>query len=109
MDDFTKKRIIKIMDNYINNKVPKHIQNQVKMSFKIRGNNVTLVEERPAFMSDKWFQLDIAQFRLDQDKWKVYWKDSKEKWHFVEDILPDENFEKQLEIVDKDDKGIFWG
>lgn len=109
MDDFTKKRIIKIMDNYINNKVPKHIQNQVKMSFKIRGNNVTLVEERPAFMSDKWFQLDIAQFRLDQDKWKVYWKDSKEKWHFVEDILPDEDFEKQLEIVDKDNKGIFWG
>ncbi len=109
MDDFTKKRIIKIMDNYTKNKVPKHIQNQIKMSYKIRGNNVTLIEERPAFMSDRWVQLDIAQFRLDKDKWKIYWKDSKEKWHFVEDILPDEDFEKQLEIVDKDNKGIFWG
>ncbi len=109
MDDFTKKRIIKIMDNYTKNKVPKHIQNQIKMSYKIRGNNVTLIEERPAFMSDRWVQLDIAQFRLDKDKWKIYWKDSKEKWHFVEDILPNEDFEKQLEIVDKDSKGIFWG
>jgi hypothetical protein len=109
VDDFTKKRIIKIMDNYTGNKVPKHIQNQIKMSYKIRGNNVTLIEERPAFMSDKWVQLDIAQFRLDQDKWKVYWRDSKEKWHFVEDILPIEDFEKQLDIVDKDNRGIFWG
>jgi hypothetical protein len=109
MDDFTKKRIIKIMDNYTKNKVPKHIQNQIKMSYKIRGNNVTLIEERPAFMSDRWVQLDIAQFRLEQDKWKVYWKDSKEKWHFVEDILPNEDFEKQLDIVDKDNRGVFWG
>lgn len=50
-------------------------------------------------MDGKWIQLDIAQFRLDQGKWKVYWRDSKEKWHYVEDIIPDEDFEKQLEIV----------
>lgn len=79
------------------------------MNYKIRGNNVTLIEERPGFMSDKWVQLDIAQFRLDENKWKVYWRDSKEKWHFVDEILPDEDFEIQLEIVDKDNRGLFWG
>ncbi|TBL74701.1 DUF3024 domain-containing protein [Paenibacillus thalictri] len=109
MDDFTKVRIIKIMDNYTQNKVPKHVQNQIKMTYKIRGNNITLVEERPAFRSDEWVQLAIAQFRLDQGKWKVYWRDSKEKWHYVEEIEPNENFEKQLNIVDKDNTGIFWG
>ncbi|MGM1047313.1 Protein of unknown function [Paenibacillus uliginis N3/975] len=109
MDDFTKKRIIKIMDNYTKNKVPKHIQNQIRLSYKIRGNNITLIEERPAFRSDQWVQLEIAQFRLDQNKWKIYWRDSKKKWHFVDDILPDESFEKQLDQVENDNMGIFWG
>lgn len=109
MDEFTKKRIIKVMDNYTNNKIPKHIQNEIKLSYKIRGENITLIEERPGYKSDIWTQFDIAQFRLNQGKWKVYWRDSKEKWHFVDDILPDEDFSKQLEIVDKDNRGIFWG
>ncbi|MGG4108834.1 DUF3024 domain-containing protein [Paenibacillus lautus] len=109
MDDFTKKRIIKIMDNYTRDKIPKHLQNQLKLNYKIRGNNITLIEERPAFKSDQWVQLDIAQFRLDQEKWKVYWKDSKGKWHFVDDIQPDEDFEKQLSIVEDDNRGMFWG
>lgn len=53
MDDFTKRRVMKIMDNYTKNKIPKHLQNQLKLNYKIRGNNVTLIEERPAFMSDQ--------------------------------------------------------
>jgi hypothetical protein len=109
IDDFTKKRLEKILVEYTEKKIPNHIKNQIKMNYKIRGNNVTLIEERPAFRSDKWVQLDIAQFRLDQNKWKVYWKDSKNNWHFVEEIAADEDFEKQLMIVDKDNRGIFWG
>lgn len=42
MDDFTKKRIIKIMDNYTQNAVLEHVKNQIKISYKIRGNHVTL-------------------------------------------------------------------
>jgi hypothetical protein len=60
-------------------------------------------------MSEEWVELDVAQFRLDQNKWKVYWRDSKNKWHFVDDIIPDEDFEKQLKIVDTDNRGLFWG
>lgn len=109
MDDFTKKRIIKIMEKYIQNAVPEHVRNQIKINYKIRGNNVTLIEERQAFKSDQWVQLPVAQFRLHETKWKVFWRDSKERWHFIDDIEPDENFEKQLDIVDKDNIGIFWG
>lgn len=109
MDDFTKKRIKKIMDKYIENKIPKHIQNEIKMTYKIRGNSVTLIEERPAFMSDIWVQHKIAQFRLDNEEWKIYWQDSKDRWHFVEDIKPSNDFQEQLEIVDKDKRGTFWG
>lgn len=109
LDTFTKKRVEKIMSDYTEQKIPKHLKNQIKLNYKIRGSNVTLVEERPAFRGDQWVQLDIAQFRMEENKWKVYWRDSKEKWHFVEDIVPDEDFVKQLKIVDEDKRGLFWG
>ncbi|MFD2115215.1 DUF3024 domain-containing protein [Paenibacillus yanchengensis] len=109
MDDFTKKRIIKVMGNYTENKIPEHIRNQVRMNYKMRGNNVTLVEERPAFRSDEWVEINIAQFRLTEGMWNVYWNDSKGKWHYVEEIEPAEDFEQQLKKVDQNNTGIFWG
>jgi hypothetical protein len=109
LDLFTRRRIEKIMDEFTEKNVPRDIRNQIKLSYKIRGDSVTLIEERPAFRSDRWVQLNIAQFRLDQKKWKIYWQDSKDKWHFVDDYSPDEDFEKQLRIVDQDDRGMFWG
>jgi hypothetical protein len=53
-------------------------------------------------------QRAIAQFRLDQDQWKIYWQDSKDKWHFVDDYMADENFENQLAIVENNERGMFW-
>ncbi|MFC4777311.1 DUF3024 domain-containing protein [Paenibacillus sp. GCM10023252] len=109
LDAFTKKRIEKIMTEYIDKKIPKHLRDQIKLNYKFRGKNVTLVEQRPAFKGEGWVELDIAQFRLDQNKWKVYWRDSKDKWHYVEEITPEEDIEKQLKIVDTDNRGLFWG
>ncbi|SDE43231.1 Protein of unknown function [Paenibacillus sp. UNCCL117] len=110
MDDFTKIRIKKIMDKYTEAKIPKHLQNQMRLIYKIRGNNVTLLEERPAYRGEGWTQRDLVQFRLDgQGEWKVYWRDSKDKWHWVEDIEANKDFEQQLMIVDQDNRGIFWG
>lgn len=109
LDAFTKRRIEKIMGEYTEKKIPKDIRNQIRLNYKIRGNSVTLIEERPAFMGGGWVQLNVAQFRLDENKWKIYWQDSKDKWHFVEDYAPDEDFEKQLRKVDQDNRGLFWG
>ncbi|RXZ77440.1 DUF3024 domain-containing protein [Paenibacillaceae bacterium] len=109
LDAFTKKRIGKILDQYVESKVPKQFRTQMRMNYKVRGNNVTLFEERPAFQSNEWVQFDIAQFRFVDSKWKVYWRDSKDKWHLVEDIIASEDFDKQLRAVDNDNRGIFWG
>ena len=109
MDDFTKKRIIKIMDFYTQNAVPDHVKSQIRISYTIRGNNVTLIEERQGFRSDQWVQLPVAQFRLSENEWSIYWQDSKGKWHFIDDIEPNVDFEKQLQIVDEGHNGMFWG
>jgi len=104
-DAFTKKRIEKILDNYIEQKVPDHLKNEIEIRYKFRGNTVTLSQERPGYMGRR-FEYPIAQLRLEESYWKVYWKDSKDKWHFVDDIKPVEDFEKQLMEIDNND--IFW-
>lgn len=73
MNDFTKKRIQKMMDNYTQNAVPEHVKSQMMISYKIRGNHVTLIEERQAFRSEQWVQMPVEQFRLDEKAWKIYW------------------------------------
>ncbi|MFD0698033.1 DUF3024 domain-containing protein [Paenibacillus sp. GCM10027628] len=108
LDAFTKKRIEKILDNYIERKIPRHLKEEFEIKYKFRGNTLTLVQERPSYIPGSRVELPIAQFRLEDNKWKIYWKDSKDKWHFVDDIKSDESFETQLMIVDRDSKGIFW-
>ena len=108
MDAFTKKRIEKLLDNYIERKIPRQLKEEIQIKYKFRGDMLTLTQERPSYIPGSRVELPVAQFRLEDNTWKVYWKDSKDRWHFVEDIKPDENFEKQLMIVDQDRNGIFW-
>lgn len=108
LDDFSKKRLEKIIDNYVEIKIPAHLKEEHKIRYKIRSNTLTLFHERPSYKPGQPVEFPVAQFRLVDRKWEVYWKDSKDRWHLVDDIEPDENFEKQLMIVDKDDNGIFW-
>ncbi len=111
LDEFTKKRIDRILKNYVELKIPKEIRNEMKLIYKFRGNNVTLLEERMGSKGDRWIQLDRVQFRFDKEtyKWSVYWRDSKDKWHQHPEVEPDHDFEKQLGRVDQDQSGAFWG
>lgn len=110
LDEFTRIRVDRILELFVEIKVPRHVRSELKLNYKFRGHSVTLFEERLAYTRDRWIELDVAQFRLDKqtNKWSVYWRDSKDKWHFVDDITPDEDFEKQLQQVDRDPKGMFW-
>ncbi|WP_274364756.1 DUF3024 domain-containing protein [Paenibacillus thermotolerans] len=105
LDVFTKKRIEKILENYIDKKIPEHLRNDIQIHYKFRGNTVTLSQERPGYMGRR-FEYPIAQLRLEESYWKVYWQDSKNKWHFVDDIKPEKDFEKQLKEIDGN--SIFW-
>lgn len=107
-DIFTKKRLEKILDNYIENKIPKHLKDEFKIIYKFRGNTITLTQDSPSYMPGQRVKLPIAQFRYEENKWKIYWKDSKDKWHFVDDIKPIEDFEKQLKMIDKPKYGYLW-
>jgi len=107
-DAFTKKRLEKTLDNYIDKKIPGYLKAEYKIIYKFRGDTITLSQERPSFRPGHRVELPIAQFRYDDGKWKVYWKDSKDKWHFVEDINPTNDFETQLKMIDKAEFGYMW-
>lgn len=107
-DAFTKRRIGKILDAYIEVKIPDDFKEEYKILYTFRGNNITLSQEIPSYMPGQRVELPICQFRLDENKWKVYWQDSKNKWHFVEDIEPIEDFQKQLMMIEKPEFSYMW-
>jgi hypothetical protein len=54
------------LSKYCENKFPSQFQNKIKLFYKIRGNNVTLVESRPYWNDpSEWSELKVAQFRYD--------------------------------------------
>lgn len=98
--------------NYCAGKIPEHVKDKVKLEFKIRGNNVTLFELRPAFgKPETWVDISVAQFRynLKDNEWTLYCADRNSKWHMYIDLEPSENFDDLLQEVEEDPTGIFWG
>ncbi len=112
INEFTKKRVELLLDNYCKNKVPMHLRDQIKLSYEIRGNNVTLYEERPHFQDPlEWTKSVVAQFRYNPNEeiWAIYWKRYTGKWYKYDDAEPNLNLEVLIEIVDRDQLGLFWG
>jgi hypothetical protein len=90
------------LNAFIEQKVPKDVRHQVKLIYKFRGQTVTLGEERLGHM-DRWVTHNVAQFRLDKatKEWSVYWRDSRDRWPLYDDIEPGADFEKLLQLVDR--------
>ena len=80
LTEFTRKLVETKLDKYCKEKVPDEVKNQVKMIYKIRGNNVNLYEKRRVYFDfRKWTEMPIAQFRYDAEstRWTLYCADRK--------------------------------
>ncbi|MBB6633341.1 DUF3024 domain-containing protein [Cohnella thailandensis] len=108
MDAFTVRRIEKILQWYIGQKIPLRMRSSVRLAYEWEGTNLTLCEERPDQRYREWIGLPIVQFRFLQDKWHVYAISKKGTWESPATIKPHEDFERQLELVELDREGIFW-
>lgn len=107
MDDFTKRRIEKVMRHYMESTAEEQLRNHRSIGYALDGDKLTLVEQRPSKNGTRWIELPVAQFRLDAGGWRVYGLDSGGAWHPVSEIAASDDFEAQLGRVTSNDLGIF--
>ena len=103
----------KKVDEYCKKKVPPHALHQVNLSYKIRGNSITIFENRAPWRIDikEWTSMPIAQIRFDEKtgEWTLFCADRNDRWHEYYDIVPTKDIDKILAEIDEDPTGIFWG
>jgi hypothetical protein len=112
LPSLTRTLIEKKLKKYCDQRIPAHVKSSIRLIFKIRGNSVTLIEERPLFTDPStWVGLAVAQFRFNRktSKWTLYCADRNSRWHEYLESEPDEKIGTLLRHVDEDVTGIFWG
>ena len=100
------------LTSYCGNRVPAHLRDEIRVGFELRGNAVTLFEERPHWKDkSKWVHRVVAQFRFDPSKrqWTLYCADRNSRWHRYPDPPPSKLVDSLLKEVDLDSTGVFWG
>ncbi len=88
------------------------VEGKIRLTWKFRGNSVTLFECRPPWRGEgDWTEMPVAQFRYDDKKkmWTLYCADRNDRWFDYMDCNPAKSIQTLLEEVDKDPTGIFWG
>jgi hypothetical protein len=93
-------------------RVPPSVRSKVRLGFRIKGTEVVLFEERPAFQSPhEWREMAIAKFRYvgTQRLWRLYCQHRDLRWHSYEALPAASNFKRLLDEVTADPTGIFWG
>jgi hypothetical protein len=112
IDEFQKYKVNKLLTELCDSRIPVHVKNQIKLSFQIRGNNVTLFENRKSYLDDTiWIKVKISQFRYDEDKiiWSLYWWRHTGKWYLYDEVNPSLEINDLINEVNNDPSGIFWG
>ena len=112
LTEFIKAQVVKKLDEYCD-QIPEHVRCQLKYSYSIRGNDVTMFEER-LMDADKWSKMPVAKLKYDELKnsWSLWWVDSKDRWYdYYKEIKRSVNpgtLDAIVEEVNKDPKCIFF-
>ena len=111
LPEFTRALTEKRLTDFCNAKVPVHVRGQLRIAFEIKGNDVTIIEERAPWRQGMtgWTRMPIAKLKYAENtnKWKLYCADRNGKWHHYKDMVL--GIEEALEEIDTDSTGIFWG
>lgn len=101
-------RVDKLFKSFCEKRVPPHSRDQVRMSYKVTGSKVILIESRPHFQDlSIWIEMPIAQFEYSAatKAWSLYAYDRNDK----RKPYSKGSLEQLIQDVDQDLTGIFWG
>ena len=63
LSEFEIKRVDKLLTAYCEGKVPAPLRDQIRIEYRIRGNEVSLFESRPHLQgSGEWISMKVARF-----------------------------------------------
>lgn len=106
-------RCLELVTDWCGTRVPESMRDQMRVEATKRGRAITIVERRPPWRSSgassEWTSLTVAQLRFDANNstWSLFCADRNSKWHDYGFSTRD--IRKALDVVDRDETGIFWG
>lgn len=110
--ELEKKRIEKIVGTFCDNRVPARARDQLKVGFRIEGQNIFLFESRPRWDDpSEWMDLDFAKLTYVKSRsaWKLYWMRASGKWNLYKPHGEDNDISKLFNTIDEDSNGCFFG
>ncbi len=105
-------QVTKRLAAFCDARVPPSVRDKVRLGFRIKGGEVLLFEERPAFHPPhEWEAMPVAKFKYvgTQRLWRLYCQHRDLRWHAYEALPAAQTFGKLLDEVATDPTGIFWG
>lgn len=100
------------LDKYCAERIPPCARDQVRLSYQVREEAITLYEERALRGNPhKGPAQAIAQFRFNAElnQWTLHYTDRDNRWHFYLNAAPSLDFGKLLAVLDQDPLRLFWG
>jgi hypothetical protein len=93
-------------------RVPPHIRGEFSYDWTVRGNQITLLERRPAFQRPGEFtehRFARFQFNPSSHSWTLKWSDRNGRFHVYEGLESVHQFSDLVKEVESDPTGIFLG
>jgi hypothetical protein len=96
-------------------RVPPHAQNQVWYEWRVRGNQITVAEKRPAWRKGAGpgeitiHEFVRFQYHPESHHWMLKWSDRNGRFHPYEGFERVRSFDRVVDEVDADPTGIIFG
>ena len=75
LSEIQRAQVTKRLAAFCDSRVPAAVRNQLRLGFRIKGNEVVLFEERPDFQQpNEWREMAVAKFKYvgTQGLWRLY-------------------------------------
>jgi len=112
VDNQEKQKISKLVGHFCEHRIPPHARDQIKMFYRITGNQVIIFESRPYWQDQSiWTEMPIAKikFLTDEKTWQLFWQRANGRWLKYPDFPPTKNLDDIISEIDVDPHHVFWG
>lgn len=111
LPELTRRRVERVLEAFCE-RIPHRVRHQLRNTYRIEGNTVTVVEQRVAYNDPHtWIDIPFAQFERTPSTgyWRLYCADRDGVWHLYTRTPATPNLDELIAEVKRDPTGIFLG